>query len=255
LQYQPKIRVRPEGGQADISGVEALIRWHHPKQGLVGPAVFIPLAERMGLINSLGEWVIEEACRQMRAWADEGLVMSIAINLSLYQLRQQDLSARIQQSLERHCIPADQLLCEITESAAMEDVSTTLRVFEDLAKLGVCLSIDDFGTGYSSLSYLRRLPARQLKIDRSFITDLESNTDAQAVVQGVIQLAHALDLSVVAEGVETPGQQAILRKLECDELQGYLFSEPLTASAIFAWITQRTTQRVVVALRPRHSAA
>jgi EAL domain-containing protein (putative c-di-GMP-specific phosphodiesterase class I) len=170
-------------------------------------------------------------------------------------LRQQDLSARIQQSLERHCIPADQLLCEITESAAMEDVSTTLRVFEDLAKLGVCLSIDDFGTGYSSLSYLRRLPARQLKIDRSFITDLESNTDAQAVVQGVIQLAHALDLSVVAEGVETPGQQAILRKLECDELQGYLFSEPLTASAIFAWITQRTTQRVVVALRPRHSAA
>jgi diguanylate cyclase len=255
LLYQPKIRVRPGEDEADISGVEALIRWHHPQQGLVGPAVFIPLAERMGLINNLGEWVIEEACRQMRAWADEGLIMPVAINLSLYQLRQQDLGARIQQSLARHRVAPAQLLCEITESAAMEDIDTTLRVFADLAKLGVYLSIDDFGTGYSSLSYLRRLPARQLKIDRSFVTDLESNTDAQAVVHGVIKLAHALDLSVVAEGVETQGQQAILRKLECDELQGFLFSEPMPAAALRAWITQRRTERVVIPLRPRNTAA
>jgi diguanylate cyclase len=255
LHYQPKIRVRTSVDDEDVTGVEALIRWQHPKQGMVGPAVFIPLAERMGLINALGDWVIEEACRQMRAWADEGLVMPIAINLSPYQMRQVDLVLRIRQSLERHNLPASQLLCEITESAAMEDVATTLRVFEELARLGVYLSIDDFGTGYSSLSYLRRLPARQLKIDRSFITDLESNTDAQAVVHGVIKLAHALDLSVVAEGVETKGQQGILRRLECDELQGFLFSEPLPAAALRAWISQRRADSVVVPLRPRTTAA
>ena len=255
LHYQPKMRARTEADQDEVSGVEALVRWHHPQQGVVGPAVFIPLAERMGIINSLGDWVIEEACRQMRAWADEGLTLPVAINLSPYQLRQQELATRIRSSLERYDIPPAQLLCEITESAAMEDIGNTQRVFADLARLGVYLSIDDFGAGYSSLAYLRRLPARQLKIDRSFVTDLESNSDAQAVVHAVIKLAHALDLKVVAEGVETQGQQAILRKLDCDELQGFLYSQPLPAPALRTWIIERRGGSVVVQLRPRNSAA
>jgi diguanylate cyclase (GGDEF)-like protein len=231
LHYQPKFDSR----RGQLRGVEALLRWQHPTLGNVAPAAFIPVAERFGLINALGAWVVDEACRQMRAWFDQGLRMRVAINLSVHQLRQPDLAARVGEALARHRIDASMLLCEITESVAMEDIAATQRTFDELEKIGVFLSIDDFGTGYSSLAYLRQLPARQLKIDRSFIQDLEGSKDARAVVDAVIKLAHALDLSVVAEGVETAGQRDILQALECDELQGFLFARAMPAQQLQDW--------------------
>ncbi|MBC8056697.1 MAG: EAL domain-containing protein [Rhizobiales bacterium] len=231
LHYQPKV----DGLRGQISGVEALLRWTHPVQGMVPPGEFIPIAERFGLIGALGAWVIEEACRQMQAWSDEGVRMRVAINISVHQLREEDLVERIRLALERHMVDPSQLLCEITESVAMEDMKATQRAFEGLARIGVFLSIDDFGTGYSSLSYLRQLPARQLKIDRSFINDLESSGDARAVVDAVVRLAHALGLRVVAEGVETEGQRDVLLALGCDELQGYFFARPMAANTLLAW--------------------
>ena len=231
LFYQPKIHA-PTG---EITGAEALIRWRHPRRGLVSPTVFIPVAERFGLIKDIGDWVIDEACRQARAWRDEGLRMRVAINLSPSQLRDPELGCRIETALKKHQINPKLLTCEITESVAMEDSQATAKVFAVLAGVGVHISIDDFGTGYSSLAYLRKLPAEELKIDRSFVLDLETSADARAVVDAVVQLAKALSLKVVAEGVETEQQQDILRKLGCDELQGYLFAKPMSAQALLLW--------------------
>ena len=231
LFYQPKIHA-PSG---EITGAEALMRWHHPQRGLVSPGVFIPIAERYGLIVALGNWLIDEACRQARVWRDQGLRMRVAINLSVYQLRQPDLADRIAGALQRHQINPKLLTCEITESVAMEDAEGTMKIFEALAAVGVHISIDDFGTGYSSLSYLRKLPAEELKIDRSFVLDLETSSDARSVVDAVIKLAHALGLKVVAEGVETEAQNQILRSLGCHELQGFLFAKPMSAKALALW--------------------
>jgi len=231
LHYQPKI----DGTRGQISGVEALLRWSHPKHGMVPPMVFITLAERFGLIGRLGAWVINEACRQTAEWARSGMRMRVAINLSVHQLRESGLAERIGQALQFHGLDASQLLCEITESVAMEDIKATQRTFEGLARIGVFLSIDDFGTGYSSLNYLRQLPAQQLKIDRSFVNDLEDSEDARAVVSAVVSLAHALGLRVVAEGVETMGQRDILLAMDCDELQGFFFARPMPADSLFAW--------------------
>ncbi|WP_010460580.1 putative bifunctional diguanylate cyclase/phosphodiesterase [Acidovorax radicis] len=231
LHYQPKI----DGTRGQISGVEALLRWKHPQHGMVSPMVFIALAERFGLIGRLGNWVINEACRQTAEWARSGMRMRVAINLSVHQLREAGLAERIEQALLRHGLDASQLLCEITESVAMEDIKATQRTFEGLARIGVFLSIDDFGTGYSSLNYLRQLPAQQLKIDRSFVNDLESSEDARAVVAAVVSLAHALGLRVVAEGVETSGQRDILLGMGCDELQGFFYAHPMPADTLLAW--------------------
>jgi diguanylate cyclase len=231
LYYQPKVH-----GDADrISGVEGLIRWQHPARGLLGPAEFIPIAERFGLITALGNWVINEACRQVAAWEEQGLSIHVAVNLSVHQLRDPDLVQHVEQALTRHHVAPGRLLCEITESVAMEDFRAVQRAFDGLARIGVYLAIDDFGTGYSSLAYLRQLPARQLKIDRSFVSDLEWSPDALAVVDAVIRLAHALGLKVVAEGVENAGQREILRNLHCDELQGFLFARPMPAGQIPEW--------------------
>lgn len=206
------------------------------------PGVFIPIAERFGLINAMGNWVIDEACRQMQAWARDGVRMCVAINLSVHQLRQDDLVERIRAALWRHQIDASQLMCEITESSAMDDIEISQRAFDGLAHIGVFLSIDDFGTGYSSLSYLRQLPARQLKIDRSFVHDLEASDDARAIVAAVVQLAHALGLRVVAEGVETEAQRDILLGLGCDELQGFFFAKPMAADVLADWIQEHRPQ-------------
>jgi diguanylate cyclase (GGDEF)-like protein len=231
LHYQPKI----DGKRGRINGVEALLRWNHPERGPVSPMVFIPLAERFGIINHLGAWVIAEACRQMADWARSGMRMRVAINLSVHQLRETGLADRIGDALAYHGVDASQLLCEITESVAMEDTQATQRAFEGLARIGVFLSIDDFGTGYSSLNYLRQLPAKQLKIDRSFVNDLEHQEDARAVVEAVVRLAHALGLRVVAEGVETSGQRDILLGLHCDELQGFFYARPMPPDMLLAW--------------------
>ena len=231
LYYQPKIHA-PSG---EITGAEALMRWHHPKRGMVSPVVFIPIAERYGLIGALGQWVIEEACRQTRAWRDEGLRMRVAINLSVHQLRQADLADRIGAALQRHQVNPDLITCELTESSAMDDTEVTMRVLGALSKLGVHISIDDFGTGHSSLSLLRKLPAHELKIDRSFVLDLETSDDARKVASAVINLAKALNLKVVAEGVETEAQNRILREFGCDQLQGFLFAKPMSAKALAVW--------------------
>jgi len=231
LFYQPKI----DSKSGKVTAVEALLRWKHPTRGVLLPSVFIPIAERFGLIGQLGNWVIEDACRQSRAWRDKGLRMRVAINLSAHQMRQDDIVERITGALEQYKIHPSLLTCEITESAAMEDTKTTQATFRRLGELGTHLSIDDFGTGYSSLAYLRKLPAEELKIDRSFIMDLEHSADARAVVDAVIKLAHALGLKVVAEGVENQRQQAILAAMQCDELQGFLFAKPMSGRALLLW--------------------
>jgi diguanylate cyclase (GGDEF)-like protein len=231
LHYQPKICAR----RGVITGAEALARWRHPQRGMVSPAVFIPVAERFGLIGALGSWVIAEACRQMQAWQDEGLRIRVAINLSVHQLRQPDLVERVERTLAQYGVEPSQLTFEITESVAMEDAAGTVLAFERLLALGVELSIDDFGTGYSSLSYLRRLKASQLKIDRSFVQDLEASADARAIVEAIVRLAHALGLKVVAEGVETAAQRDVLTQVGCDQLQGYLFARPMPPKVLAEW--------------------
>ena len=231
LYYQPKIH----GASGQVTGVEALIRWDHPVRGLMSPEVFIPVAERFGLIGHIGNWVIEEACRQIRQWLDMGLRMRVAVNLSMHQLRQDDLVPRIRRALDAHRVDPALLTFEITESVAMEDTQATMRSFGHLARVGASLAIDDFGTGYSSLAYLRKLPARQLKIDRGFVADIEHSSDALAVVDAVIKLAHALGLKVVAEGVETERQRDVLLGLHCDELQGYLYARPMPAQMLTVW--------------------
>lgn len=231
LHYQPKI----DGKTGQVTGAEALLRWQHPERGSISPVEFIPIAERFGLISRLGQWVTDEACRQIKEWMGMGLRMRVAINLSVHQLRQPDLADQVQASLLRHGIPPELITFEVTESAAMEDPQASMRIFEKLSQINVSLSIDDFGTGYSSLSHLRKLPARQLKIDRSFVQDLAKEEDARSIVKAVIKLSHALGLEVVAEGVETTAQQDILRDMGCDQLQGFLYARPMTAANLQLW--------------------
>jgi EAL domain-containing protein (putative c-di-GMP-specific phosphodiesterase class I) len=231
LYYQPKI----DGRSGQVTGVESLLRWQHAIRGFVPPGLFIPIAERFGLIGTIGNWVIDEACRQMSEWRKQGLRMRVAVNLSVHQLRQEDLVQRVRIAVDHFRVDPALLTFEITESVAMEDTQETMRAFSQLANAGVGLAIDDFGTGYSSLAYLRKLPARQLKIDQSFVQDLGSSQDALAVVDAVIKLAHALGLHVVAEGVETARQRDILISLQCDELQGYLFARPMAARLLTLW--------------------
>jgi diguanylate cyclase len=239
LFFQPKIDAR--SGQ--VSAAEALLRWHHPTRGTVSPEVFIPIAERYGLMSTIGNWVIEDACRQARAWREAGLKMRVAINLSVFQMRQDDLVDRIQAALKHYGINPSRLTCEITESVAMEDTQVTQRTFERLGEAGIHLSIDDFGTGYSSLAYLRKLPASELKIDRSFVKDLDTSPDARAIVDAVLKLAHAIGLNVVAEGVETERQRDLLLELGCDELQGFLFARPMSARALLIWAIEENPAR------------
>jgi diguanylate cyclase (GGDEF)-like protein len=231
LFYQPKIDAKT--GQ--VTAAEALLRWRHPTRGLLLPGTFVHVAERFGLIGAIGGWVIDDACRQGREWRDKGLRMRVAINLSAHQMRQDDIADRITQALQQHRIHPSLLTCEITETAAMEDTKATQETFRRLGELGAHLSIDDFGTGHSSLAYLRKLPAEELKIDRSFVMDIEHSVDARAIVDAVVKLAHALGLKVVAEGVENPRQQQVLTQMGCDELQGFLFARPMSARALLMW--------------------
>jgi diguanylate cyclase (GGDEF)-like protein len=231
LVYQPKINAQ----SGEITAAEALLRWRHPERGLISPAVFVPMAERGGLIGALGAWVIETACRQVHAWREQGLRMRLAINISAHQVRQDGLVELVQQRMRHWSVHPSQLTLEITESVAMEDTPATQDVFARLGAAGIRLSIDDFGTGYSSLTYLRRLPADELKIDRSFVADLETSDDARAIIEAVVGLAHALGLKVVAEGVENARQQMMLVECGCDELQGFLFAKPMSGDALLRW--------------------
>ncbi|MGA4321264.1 putative bifunctional diguanylate cyclase/phosphodiesterase [Ectopseudomonas hydrolytica] len=224
LYYQPKFAT----GSERMIGAEALLRWQHPQQGLLTPDRFIGLAEKTGLIIAIGDWVLNEACRQMRLWYEEGRRdWRVAVNLSALQFCHGELVESVRRTLDRHGLPANCLTLEITESTAMHDVNASLAILEQLAGMGVDIAIDDFGTGYSSLLYLKRLPANELKIDRGFVRDLEHDGDDAAIVSAIVALGQALDLRIVAEGVETRQQQAFLTELGCDSLQGYLLGQPL----------------------------
>lgn len=241
LFYQAKVH----GPTGEITGAEALLRWNHPKRGLVSPTDFIPLAERYGLISALGSWVIDEACRQARVWRDSGLRMRVAINLSMIQLHQPGLAEQVAEALKRHQINPDLITCEITESLAMDDTALTNDVLQRLHAIGVKLSIDDFGTGHSSLAHLRKLRADELKIDRSFVQDLETSEEARTVAAAVVNLAKSLNLKVVAEGVETDGQYRILQGFGCDQLQGFLFAKPMSAKALALWAMEDVGPRTM----------
>lgn len=236
LVYQPKIDAR----SLEVTAVEALLRWHDPKRGVVSPAVFVPVAEKHGLIVDIGRWVIEEATRQAGAWREKGLRMRVAVNISGYQLRQDDLVDHLCGCLQRHGIPPSRFTLEITESVAMEDTRVTREAFDRLRQAGMHVSIDDFGTGHSSLATLRKLPAAELKIDRAFVTDLETSSEARSIALAVVKIAHTLGLRVVAEGVETEAQRDTLVEMGCDELQGYLFAKPMSPAVLGIWASGET---------------
>ncbi|KPX87786.1 GGDEF domain/EAL domain-containing protein [Pseudomonas amygdali pv. mori] len=211
-------------------GAEALLRWNHPEQGVMGPDQFIAMAEKTGLIIQIGEWVLDEACRQMREWYTQGYAhWRIAVNLSALQFCHAGLVTAVADTLARHQLPANCLTLEITETTAMHDADASLAVLQRLSEMGVDLSIDDFGTGYSSLMYLKRLPANEIKIDRGFVRDLEHDTDDAAIVSAIVAVGQALNLRIVAEGVETVVQKRFLTHLGCHSLQGFLLGYPLPA--------------------------
>lgn len=229
LHYQTKY-VAPAG---PITGVEALLRWQHPTRGLIMPERFIGYVEKTGLIVPIGEWVLNEACRQMREWYVLGhRDWRVAVNLSPVQFGHPNLVNVVRNTLERNKLPASCLTLEVTETTAMRNADVSLAILERLVEMGVDISIDDFGTGYSSLLYLKRLPASELKIDKGFVQALEQGNDDAAIVSSIIALGQTLSMRIVAEGVETEAQQKFLTDLGCDSLQGYLLSKPVPASEV-----------------------
>jgi diguanylate cyclase (GGDEF)-like protein len=240
LDYQPKLRA-PAG---PVTGVEALVRWRHPERGLIMPDDFIPLAERSGLIVELGRWVLEESCRQLAAWRADGYSLdSVAVNLSPTQFRSGLLYQDVRDTLARHGLSPSSLVLEITESTAMHEPETSLEILRRLSDLGVSISIDDFGTGYSSLMHLKKLPASELKIDRGFVSDLTTNSDDAAIVSAIVALGRTMGLQVIAEGVETSEQQALLTSLGCTSLQGYLLGRPNDSATIRGGFQRRRAPR------------
>ena len=224
LYYQPKIDL----ASGKVNSVEALLRWRHPEIGMIPPSEFIPIAEKTGLITSLGYWVLEVACRQIRQWQDSGYEqLTVAVNLSTVQFHQMDLLEKIHNTLETTGICAHQLELEITESTIMKNIDTASSTMRALHRSGIRISIDDFGTGYSSLSHLKRFPIHTVKIDRSFIRDITTDEDDAAIVGAIIAMAHDMGLKVIAEGVETTQQLDLLYSQQCDQVQGYLFSPPV----------------------------
>jgi len=218
VHYQPKMDI----ATGRMNSVEALVRWRHPTRGLVGPTEFIPLAEESGLIFSIGEWVLREACRQARQWQLDGQpFLRVAVNISPIHFRQPKFLDVVRLALSDHDLEPRYLEIELTETTVMDHADTSVQILEDLSRMGVIVSIDDFGTGYSSMSYLRRFPIDKLKIDRSFINELTTSSDAASIVKAIISLAHSLRLKVVAEGVETEEQLQQLRELGCDQFQGF----------------------------------
>jgi len=230
LHYQPQVNV----ATAEVESVEALLRWTHPQLGEIPPSRFIPVAEATGMILALGAWVIDRACRQIAAWTEAGLPLRVAVNLSTQQLRQVDLVEQIERSLARHGARPDLLEIEVTESEAMADPEQARQVLWRLQRLGISITLDDFGTGYSSLAYLKHLPVSRIKIDRDFLRPLLRSPEDAALVRAIVVLAQTLGLRVVAEGVESTEQLALLVRYGCDAYQGWLFSKAVAAHQIAA---------------------
>ncbi|WP_345795004.1 EAL domain-containing protein [Thauera sp. JM12B12] len=229
LHYQPKVCAR----SGRLLGLEALLRWQHPELGMVAPGRFIPLAEETGLINAIGEWVLDEACRQQRAWLEAGLdVVPIAVNLSAQQLGQQNFVSRVASAIDAAGLAPSLIELELTETMLMRDIDRTIHTLVRLREMGVRLSIDDFGTGYSSLNYLRQFPVNALKIDRSFVSGISAEGTEGKIAAAIVGMAHSLGLEAIAEGVETEAQRSFLTAQGCHQLQGYLIGRPVPAAEI-----------------------
>ncbi|MFZ5351213.1 MAG: EAL domain-containing protein [Bacillota bacterium] len=229
LHYQPKV----DGRTGKLVGIEALVRWEHPHRGLIYPAEFIPLAEETGYIKQIDEWVLRTACNQLKSWINKGhKSLRLAVNLSAWQFKEQHLAEIVASVLEETGIAPNDLELEITETAAMENLNFTVNTLGKLMSMGVNISIDDFGTGYSSLNYLKHFPINFLKIDKTFVADILEDKNTCAIVKAIIEVAHTLNLKVIAEGVETQEQLSLLQELGCDEIQGFYISKPLTVEEI-----------------------
>lgn len=239
LQYQPKIAL----ASGKLAGFEVLLRWRHPEHGVVSPEEFVPIAEETGLIAPIGEWIVKTAVGQLAAWRAAGVPeVPVAVNLSARQFMQSDIVAIVSEQLAAADLHPEMLELELTESVSMADPGRSMVVMHKLKSLGVALSIDDFGTGYSSFSYLRRLPIDKLKIDKSFVQDVEHSADSRTIVQAIAAMAHRLNLGVVAEGVETEAQAAALLDAGCDQAQGFLYSRPLGPEDAARFIVARQSQ-------------
>lgn len=250
LHYQPQIEL----ATGKVMGVEALIRWNQPELGPVSPSRFIPVAEESGLINPIGEWVLEEACRQGLEWRNTGLPpMTVAVNVAAQQINRGNIFEVVQKVLERTGFPPEFVELEFTESGLLHDVAHSLETVRRLKTLGVRMAIDDFGTGYSSLSYLKKFKVGKLKIDQSFVRDLEQDVEDMEIVRAIVQMGKTLHMRVIAEGVETPGQVLILQGLGCDEAQGYHFARPLPAGDLRLWIGRRQEAAAKGALTRREA--
>jgi EAL domain-containing protein (putative c-di-GMP-specific phosphodiesterase class I) len=230
---QPKTHLKD--GKA--YGFEALVRWQHPTRGFISPAEFIPFAERTGYISMLTMWMLEQAVITLKNWQDYHPAQTIAVNVSTHDLRDPTFPDQVAALLQQYAIKPASLKLEITESGIMGDPDSTIALLKRLRDIGLDLSIDDFGTGYSSLSYLQRLPVSELKIDRSFVTNIESLPGTQMLVKAIIEMGHGLGLSVIAEGIETAAERETLRLLGCDSMQGYFVSKPLYAEGLQKWLT------------------
>ena len=232
--YQPKVDIKT----GLVKELEALVRWKHQVRGLIPPDEFIPLAEQTGLIKPLTLWILHESLMQCAKWNNEGFKLGVAVNLSTSGLLDTEFPDTVARALNSHNIAPEKLLIEITESAVMTDADRAMEILNRLATMGVRLSIDDFGTGYSSLSYLSKLPVKEIKIDKSFVTDMGSNSNNARIVQATINLGHNLGLEVVAEGVENAWTLSLLQPLGCDTAQGYYFTRPRDAQEFITWLGQ-----------------
>lgn len=241
LYVQPKI----DFATGSLLAVEALVRWNHPERGLIFPDMFIPFAEQTGHIDKISYWMLSEAAKYAALWKKQGLDISLAVNLSARDLIDVELPNKLKQILAKHDLSAHSLSLEITESSIMDDPERALETVERIAKMGIQLSIDDFGTGYSSLAYLKRLPVNELKIDRSFVMNIENDQDDVTIVKSTIELGHNLGLKVVAEGIENKKVWDILKAMGCDFGQGYFMSKPMAADKLFEWTAQWTKSPVV----------
>jgi EAL domain-containing protein (putative c-di-GMP-specific phosphodiesterase class I) len=235
LHYQPQVV-----GDGRITGVEALVRWHHPIRGMVSPAEFIPLAEEFGLILPIGQWVLETACSQLATWATDPAMahLTMAVNVSARQFRQTDFVDSVRSSLTRTHATPKLLKLELTESMLVDEIEAVIAKMGELKAQGVAFSLDDFGTGYSSLAYLKRLPLDQLKIDQGFVRNIVTDPNDAAIAKMVVALAESMGLSVIAEGVELQAQADFLAHLGCHAYQGYLFSRPLPVDALEEFVRQ-----------------
>ena len=243
LVYQPQISYR----DLRVVGIEALIRWHHPEHGLVPPDLFIPLAEQNGTIIAIGEWVLDQACKQLREWHDQGFVdLRMAVNLSTVQLHHAELPRVVNNLLQMYRLPPRSLELEVTETGLMEDITTAAQHLLSLRRSGALIAIDDFGTGYSSLSYLKSLPLDKIKIDKSFVQDLLDDEDDATIVRAIIQLGKSLGMQVIAEGVETVEQEAYIIAEGCHEGQGYYYSKPLPARELGVYLKQAERSKVSI---------